>query len=221
MSDSGKSGRKSGSGAGKNGAGAADIDLDIVPAELITRRVRLAAVLILVLAIAIAAVSWVLWSPWVALLAGAILGLPAIGAAAMAGKGRLVLRGGVIERSAAFRPIRVDLGRADVALHARSGRICQVVLRASEGGSAVNVVMAVYSEDDRGRELPPQALRALADALPEGSPIAAALIGQLRCVARDAPLANRPLYRAVEMVRDRDRPGTGALNAKQVSELVD
>lgn len=202
-------------------AASEDIDLDIVPAELIARRVRVAAGLLLGLALVIAVLSWVLWSPWVALVAGVVLGLPAIGAAAMSGKGRLFLRDKVIHRSAAFKPIRVDLTRAEVTLHARSARICQVLLRAAEGGSAVNVVLAVYSDDDRGRELSPRALRGLADALPKGSPIAAALIGQLRCVARDAALADRPLYRAVELVRDRDRPGTGALNAQQVSALVD
>ena len=203
------------------GADQGDIDLDIVPAELIARRVRVAAGLLLALAVVIATLSWILWSPWVALVAVVILGLPAIGAAVMAGKGRLMLRGKRIERSAAFRPIRVDLTKADVTLHARSGRICQVLLRASEGGSAVNVVLAVYSEDDRGRELSPRALRGLADGLPKGSPVGAALIGQLRCIARDAPLADRPLYRAIDLVRDRDRPGTGALNAQQVSALLD
>lgn len=210
------------SGGGNGGSpNTEDVDLDIVPAELIARRVRVAAGLLLGLAVVIAVVSWVLWSPWVALVVAVVLGLPAIGAAAMAGRGRLVLRGKVIQRSAAFRPLQVDLATADATLHARSGRICQVLLRAAQSGAAVNVVLAVYSEDDRGRELSPRALRALADALPKGSPIAAALIGQLRCVARDAPLVDRPLYRAVELVRDRDRPGTGILNTQQVNALVD
>lgn len=195
------------------------IDLDIVPAELIARRVRLAAGLLLLLAITIAVVSWILWSPWVALIAGLLLGAPAVGAAARAGSGRLVLRGKVIQRSAALRPIRVDLSAADVSLVARAGRVDQVLLRAADGGSAVNVVLAVYVENDRGRELSARALRGLADALPKGSPIADALIGQLRCIARDAPLGDRPLYRAVELVRG--RAGTGTLNPEQVGGLVE
>ncbi|WP_051133180.1 hypothetical protein [Nocardia paucivorans] len=103
-------------------------------------------------------------------------------------------------------------------------RLSRIALRITAGPDSQIVPLAMYTDAGSGRELHLLGLRALADAL-TASPLAAALavaemlVGQLRAEARDAGLAERPLYRAVVLVRDRDYISPVVLTDAEVARL--
>ncbi len=193
-----------------NPAEAQRIGLDLIAPEVYTpvlRRLTLiAGVVGLIVAVVLAFV--VIWP--VAVLAGVLLMLPAAVYATSVYRRRIWLAGNVIEARTLLGRRRVDIAAAaGVEILVFPGRLSRIVLRVTAGRGRQIVPLAMYTDAGSGRELHILGLRKLADAL-AACPLAAALavsdilVGQLRAEARDAGLPERPLYRAVKLVRSKD-----------------
>ena len=109
-------------------------------------------------------------------------------------------------------------------LQVRVARIDQVSLRLYDGKTRATIALALYTGGG-GREFPILALRSLADALwttelVPAAAIASVLVDQLKAEARDAGLSERPLHRAVELVRDAGRTPIATLTDREVVELT-
>ncbi|MBO0854772.1 MAG: hypothetical protein J2P18_13545 [Nocardia sp.] len=143
-------------------------------------------------------------------LVGCVVGAPTIVYALAVRRRRMWLAGTVIDARRLLGRRRVDIAAATgVELLVYPGRLSRIVLRVTAGRNAQIVPLAMYTDAGTGRELHVLGLRKLADAL-SAAPLAAALslsgllVGQLRAEARDAVLEERPLFRAVRLVRARD-----------------
>ncbi len=120
------------------------------------------------------------------------------------------LVGTVIEARTLLGRRRLDVAVASgVEILVYPGRLSRVALRVTAGGRMQTVPLAMYTDAGSGREMHILGLRKLADALSRAELAAALalsglLVEQLRAEARDAGLEQRPLYRAVQLVRVRD-----------------
>ncbi|MFC9517457.1 hypothetical protein ACFTSD_17170 [Nocardiaceae bacterium NPDC056970] len=185
------------------------------------RKVALVAVLI---GIVVGGIVALFADPLVALAVGIVIALPTAGSALLATRRRMWLAGTTIHASSGLTERRIDVAQAvSVEFVVRAARISQVAVRIGNGRTARTVPLALYTADG-GRELDVLALRKLADALSasELAPAAAAaslLIDQLRAEARGAGLEERPLYRAVALVREAGRVPQTTLTDEEVAGL--
>ncbi|RVW04030.1 hypothetical protein [Rhodococcus xishaensis] len=187
------------------------------------RRVALVAILIgVVVGGAVAAFA----SAPVALAVGLVIALPTSVSALLATRRRIWLDGTVLHASNGVRHRRVHVARVvSVEFVVRSARVSQVAIRMGDGRATQTVPLALYAAGG-GRELDVLGLRKLADALSASDlvPAAAAasvLIEQLRAEARGAALEERPLYRAVALIRDAGRTPQTTLTDQEVASLAD
>ncbi|WP_216899011.1 hypothetical protein [Nocardia alni] len=208
-----------------NPAGAQRVGLDLIAPEVYTpvlRRLTLvAAVVGLIVALVLA--FMVIWP--VAVLAGVLFMLPAAVYAASIYRRRIWLVGNVIEARTLLGRRRVDIAAAaGVEILVFPGRLSRIVLRVTADRGRQIVPLAMYTDAGGGRELHILGLRKLADAL-AACPLAAALavsdilVGQLRAEARDAGLGERPLYRAVKLVRAKDTVQPVTLTDTDIASL--
>ncbi|GAB4585228.1 hypothetical protein [Nocardia sp. IFM 10818] len=203
-----------------------EIGLDLIAPEMYApalRRLALAALGVgvgvgLLLAVV---VSW----PW-ALAAGIVLGAPTALYAIGVQRRRIWLSGTVIRARTWLGEARLDLAAATgVEILVYPARLSRVVLRVTAGPDTRIVPLAMYTDSGSGRELHILGLRKLADAL-AACPLAAALsvsgvlVQQLRAEARDAAAEERPLYRAMQLVRDRDAVSMVVLSDADIAQLA-
>ncbi len=207
-------------------AGAA-VSLDLIPAELLRPRARRITLITLLVGAVLGVLVWIVAPGWVAVLVGAVVGLPPALGAFLATRRHLRLRGTVVTLSGVFRSRSVDLASlAGVELLVRVAGVSQAVLRVNDGRhNLVSVPLALYTKGG-GRELDVLALRKLADALAasEIAPAAAVssvLVEQLRAEARDAALDERPLYRAIDLAVRAGRTPQTTLTDHEVASLVE
>ncbi|MFD4292320.1 hypothetical protein ACFWQG_03760 [Rhodococcus sp. NPDC058532] len=202
------------------------VDLDLVPARLITPRLRRLAVFAFLLGVVVGAIVGVFTSVAVGALVGSLLGVPTALSALAATRRRTSMTDTVIHAHSGLRAVSVDVARAVSAeLLVRSGRVSQVALRVGDGDRRVTVPLALYTADG-GRELEVLPLRALADGLVSGElapavAMSTVLIAQLRAEARGAGLEERPLYRAVQLAREANRVPQTILTDEEVVRLTD
>ncbi|MBM7414726.1 MULTISPECIES: hypothetical protein [Nocardiaceae] len=202
------------------------VALDLVPPELIVPRLRVAGAVFAVVGAVLGVVAGVLISPYVGVALGAALVATAGFAVVSGGRRRVWIDHGVVSRRGSFRVRRVNLSDATkVEVLVRVARVSQVLIRVGDSSGDVTVGVAMYTTDG-GRELQPIALRAVADGL-ASSPLASALalssvlVTQLRAEAREAGLSERPLYRAIDVVRTSGRAPATVLTDAEVAALTD
>jgi len=210
-----------------DGHGTGSVPLDLIPAALLLPRVRRVALVALSAALIIGLLVWLVAPWWVALIVGAVLGLPPVLGAFASTRRHLRLQGTTLIASGTAGKRTVELRHlAGVELLVRVGRVSQVVLRVNDGTHGlVSVPLALYT-DGGGRELDVLALRSLADALASSelapaAAIASVLVEQLRAEARGAGLPDRPLHRAITLARDAGRTPQTTLTDQEVASLVD
>ncbi|QIS20835.1 hypothetical protein [Nocardia terpenica] len=186
------------------------VGLDLIAPEVyapMLRRLTLGAVAVGIVAGLLLAllVSWP-----VAVVAGIALGAPTALYALSVQRRRMWLAGTVIRARTLTGRHELDVADATGAeILVYPNRLSRVVLRVTAGRGIRLVPLAMYTDSGSGRELHVLGLRKLADAL-AASKLAAALavsdllVAQLRAEARDAVLEERPLYRAVQLVRAQD-----------------
>ncbi|MFQ6330615.1 MULTISPECIES: hypothetical protein [unclassified Nocardia] len=201
------------------------VGLDLVAPETyapMLRRLALAAVGVGVGAALLAAllVSWP-----IAVLIGFVVGAPTVGYAMALRRRRMWLAGTTIHARRLFGARRVDIAAATgVEILVFPARLSRIVLRVTAGADTQIIPLAMYTDTGSGRELHLIGLRKLADAL-ASCPLAAAvavssmLVHQLRAEARDAGLEERPLYRAVQMAREKDYVSPIVLTDGEVAAL--
>jgi hypothetical protein len=202
-------------------------DLDLIPPELLVPRLRRAAAAVSVVAVVLGAVVGLLASSFMlGALATVILAVPPVSVVLLVARRHTWIDGTTVHQRFRVRHRRVDFAEAvSVEVVVRAAKVSQVLLRVSDGNATVTVALALYTVNG-GRELQPMGLRSLANALSSAAlvPAAAAasvLIKQLRAEARDAGLAERPLYAAVTMVKNAGREQGTVLTDKEVAELSD
>ena len=202
------------------------VALDLVPPELIVPRLRVAGAVFAVVGAVLGVVAGLLISPYVGVALGAALVATAGFAVVSGGRRRVWIDHGVVSRRGSFRVRRVNLSDATkVEVLVRVARVSQVLIRVGDSSGDVTVGVAMYTSDG-GRELQPIALRAVADGL-ASSPLASALalssvlVTQLRAEAREAGLSERPLYRAIDVVRTSGRAPATVLTDAEVAALTD
>ncbi|MTE14985.1 hypothetical protein [Nocardia aurantiaca] len=203
-----------------------DVGLDLIAPELLApalRRLTLAA-LGIGIGVGVLMALFVHWP--IALATGLVLGAPTTLYALAVQRRRITVSGTVVRARTWRGERRLDLAAATAAeILVYPGRISRIVLRATAGADTQVVPLAIYSDSGGGRELHILGLRKLADAL-AGCPLAAALaisdllVQQLRAEARDAVAEQRPLYRAVRMVRDRDQVAPVVLADSDIADLA-
>ncbi len=209
-----------------DGAGRDEFALDLIPAELLAPRMRRVALVSVLIGVVAAGVVALFASLPVAVAVGVVVGAPTAVSALLATRRRIWLDGTVLHASNGLRRRRLDVAQAvTVEFTVRSARVNQVVLRVGDGRVVQSVPLALYTADG-GRELEVLGLRKLADALSSSELVpavaaASVLIGQLRAEARGAGLEERPLYRAVVLVRDAGRVPQTTLTDGEVAALAD
>ena len=134
-------------------AGAA-VSLDLIPAELLRPRARRITLITFVVGAVLGVLVWIVAPGWVAVLVGAVVGLPPALGAFLATRRHLRLRGTVVTLSGVFRSRSVDLASlAGVELLVRVAGVSQAVLRVNDGRhNLVSVPLALYTKGG-GREL--------------------------------------------------------------------
>ncbi|WP_024805528.1 hypothetical protein [Nocardia sp. BMG51109] len=201
------------------------VGLDLIAPELYAPMLRRLTVIACVVGVVVAVLLVLLVSWPVAVLAGVMLGAPTALYAIAVQRRRIWLSGSMIEARTLFGARRLDISEAGGAeLAVFPGRLSRIVLRVTAGPSVQVVPLAMYTDAGSGRELHILGLRTLADAL-ASSNLAAALaisdllVGQLRAEARDAVLDERPLYRAVQLVRAKDAVQPVVLSDREIATL--
>ncbi|MRH87318.1 hypothetical protein GFY24_07555 [Nocardia sp. SYP-A9097] len=203
-----------------------EVGLDLIAPELLApalRRLTLAAIGIGV-GVGLLAAILVNWP--VAIAIGLVLGAPTALYAIAVQRRRIRLSGTVI-RARTWRGERsLDIADATgVEILVHPGRLSRILLRVTAGPDTRIIPLGMYTDSGDGRELHALGLRKLADAL-AACPLAAALavsdllIRQSRAEVRDAYAEERPLYRAVGLVRDRDAVSTVVLTDADIAQLA-
>jgi len=204
--------------------GQEEYSLDLIPASMLAPRMRRVALISIVIGIVVGAIVAIFAVPLIALAVGAVVGLPTAVSSLLATRRRIWLEGNTLHSFNGLRRRRVEVAQAAmVEFVVRSARISQVAIRVGDTRQAQTVPLALYAAGS-GRELDVLALRKLADALSasELAPAAAAasvLIEQLRAEARGAGLEERPLYRAVVLIREAGRVPQTTLTDQEVASL--
>ena len=198
-------------------AGAA-VSLDLIPAELLRPRARRITLITFVVGAVLGVLVWIVAPGWVAVLVGAVVGLPPALGAFLATRRHLRLRGTVVTLSGVFRSRSVDLASlAGVELLVRVAGVSQAVLRVNDGRhNLVSVPLALYTKGG-GRELDDLAASEIAPA----AAVSSVLVEQLRAEARDAALDERPLYRAIDLAVRAGRIPQTTLTDHEVASLVE
>ncbi|MFD0361135.1 hypothetical protein ACFQZZ_06685 [Nocardia sp. GCM10030253] len=201
------------------------VGLDLVAPEMyapMLRRLALAAIGVGLGAALLAAflVSWP-----IAVVIGLVVSVPTVGYAMALRRRRMWLAGTMIHARRLFGEQRVDIAAATgVEVLVFPARLSRIVLRVTAGADTQIIPLAMYTDTGSGRELHLIGLRKLADAL-AACPLAAAvavstmLVHQLRAEARDAGLTERPLYRAVQLAREKDYVSPIVLTDGEVAAL--
>ena len=198
------------------------VSLDLVPVALIAPRLKKFAVVVVVFGVVVGLIVSVFSTATVGVIVGAVIAVAIL----MTLRRHITLYGNRVRAQAGFRTNDVDVAEVlTAALTVRSGRISEVSLTLGDGRSTVRIPLALYTAGG-GRELEILALRKLADALAASELVPAAalssvLIEQLRAEARGAGLAERPLYRAVELVTAEGRVPRTTLTDHEVAGLLD
>ncbi|NKY51162.1 hypothetical protein [Nocardia vermiculata] len=186
------------------------IGLDLVAPELYAPMLRRLAWAAIAAGVLVGVVVALVVGVRVGVAIGCVLGVPTAAYALLARRRRLWLTGTVLEARTAVRTRRLDIAAATgVEILVFPGRLSRIALRVTAGGRRQVVPLAMYTDAGGGRELHILGLRRLADALSVVDSAAALsvsglLVGQLRAEARDAGLTERPLYRAVRLIRTRE-----------------
>ncbi|MQY21923.1 hypothetical protein [Nocardia macrotermitis] len=208
-----------------NSSGPQRVGLDLIAPEVYAPVLRRFTALACGAAVVAAVVLGLLVNWVVAVLAGVLLLAPAAIYAVSVRWRRIWLAGTVIEARTLTGLRRVDIAQATgVEILVYPGRLSRIVLRVTAGRGRQVIPLAMYTDAGGGRELHILGLRTLADAL-ASSHLAAALgvssmlVGQLRAEARDAGLGERPLYRAVHLVRVKDVVQPVALSDAEIAAL--
>lgn len=200
-------------------------ELDLVPVELLRPRLRKVAVGSVVAGTLIALVASLFFPVALAVVLGVVVAVPTVASAWVGLRRRTWLSGNVIHARGGLRTKQLSVSKVMTAeVQVRTARIDQISLRLYDGKSRVTVALALYTRGG-GRELPILSLRKLADALwttelVPAAAIASVLVDQLKAEARDAGLDERPLYRAVELVRDAGRTPLATLTDKEIAALL-
>lgn len=198
--------------------------LDLLPSAVVAPRLRALAVVAVLLGAGVGALVS-LFLPWpVGVMLGLALGLPPAVNAYLAARRSYWLEGRRIHRRA-WRTTSVDVAgliQADIVVH--PARFSHVSVRVADRDHTIVIPVALYATL-RGRELDVLALRRLADALAASELMAAAavarvLVGQLRAEARGAGVAERPLYRALELARTHRKAPQVALAEEELAALA-
>ncbi|MEU1999973.1 hypothetical protein ACH47B_02055 [Rhodococcus sp. NPDC019627] len=202
------------------------VSLDLVPIELIAPRLRRVAMIAVLIGVVVGAVLSFFTPLWLAVVVGGVIAVPTALSALVTLRRKVVLERGVIFSTGGVRTRHVDVTKAVAAeVVVRSARVSEVSVRITDSDGVLAVPLALYTTDG-GRELDVLGLRKLADALTTSELVAAAaiasvLIEQLRAEARDAALTERPLFRAVELVRAAGRVPVTTLTDHEVAALVE
>ena len=195
---------------GPDGQASGLLALDLLPPHLLLPRARRIASGAILLGIVVCGLTWLFAPASIAIALGLVVGIPPAVGAFVVTRRHVRLDGTVLTVSGLLRAHSVELRHlAGVELLVRVGRVSQVILRANDG-----------------RELDVLGLRTLADALAtsELAPAAAlssVLVEQLRAEAREAPVGERPLYRAIDLARREGRVPQTTLTDHEVASLVD
>ncbi|MFE5285631.1 hypothetical protein ACFRAQ_11765 [Nocardia sp. NPDC056611] len=206
--------------------GSGEVGLDLIAPELLAPALRKLTLAALGIGIGVGLLM-ALFVHWpTALAVGLVLGAPTALYAMAVQRRRITVSGSVIHARTWRGERHLDLAAATaVEIVVHPGKISRIVLRATAGPDIQVVPLAIYSDSGSGRELHILGLRKLADAL-AGCPLAAALaisgmlVQQLRAEARDANAEERPLYRAVQLVRARDEAGPIILADSDIADLA-
>lgn len=211
--------------AGSSSGAAEPVALDLVSAQFLAPRLRKLVIGSCAVGLVLATVVGFFAPLWVAVLIGVVVGGPPTLAGWMGLRRKIWLDGPQLcARGLRTRRLHVpDVVTAELTIH--TARIDQISLRLYDGRTRIQIPLALYTHGG-GRELPILALRALADslwttALVPAAAIASVLLEQLRAEARDAGLGDRPLYRAVELVRESGRTPRATLTDREVARLLD
>ncbi|OZD67090.1 hypothetical protein CH272_08425 [Rhodococcus sp. 05-340-1] len=210
---------------GDSGSNAGPVALDLVSVEFLAPRLRKIIVGSAAIGILLAVVLALFAPVWVAVLVGVIVGGPAVLSGWLGLRRRVWLDGPQL-CARGLRTRRLKMPEVVTAeLTIRTAGIDQISLRLYDGRTHIVLPLALYTRDG-GRELPILALRTLADSLwttelVPAAAIASVLVDQLRAEARDAGLDQRPLYRAVELVRSKGRTPQATLTDREVAQLLD
>ncbi|WP_072801933.1 hypothetical protein [Rhodococcoides yunnanense] len=200
------------------------VDLDLVPVELIAPRLRKVAVGAVVVGVLLAVIASFFLPVAVAVVIGIVVAVPTAGSAWVGLRRRTWLTGSMMHARGGVRTRTLDVSKVVSAeIQVRTARIDQISLRVYDGHARITIALALYTKGG-GRELPILALRKLADALwtselVPAAAVAAVLVDQLKAEARDAGLDERPLYRAVELVREAGRTPLATLTDREVANL--
>ncbi|MGA6204967.1 hypothetical protein ACPESR_09430 [Nocardia testacea] len=201
------------------------IGLDLVAPELygpVLWRLVLVAV---ALALGIGVLAGLLFGPLAGLVAALVVAVPAVGYVVAVRRRRLSLHGTVVDARTLLGTRSLDIAAVTgVELLVYPGRLSRLVLRLTAGPDRQVVPLAMYTDTGSGRELHLLGLRRLADALvrselPAALSVADLLVHQLRAEARDAPLPQRPLYRAVTLTRAKDYVAPIVLTDQEIATL--
>ncbi|SNS23564.1 hypothetical protein [Rhodococcoides kyotonense] len=201
------------------------VDLDLVPVELIAPRLRKVAIGSVVVGVVLALIASFFLPVVVAVVLGVVVAVPTAGSAWVGLRRRTWLTGSVIRARGAVRTRALEVPKlVSAEVQVRTARIDQISLRLYDGRTRITVPLALYTKGG-GRELPILSLRKLADALwtselVPAAAIASVLVDQLKAEARDAGLDERPLFRAVELVREAGRTPIATLTDREVAELT-
>ena len=204
---------------------AGPVALDLVSAEFLAPRLRKIVVGSAAIGVVLAVVLALFLPVWVAVLVGVIVGGPAALSGWLGLRRRVWLDGPQL-CARGLRTRRLKMPEVVTAeLTIRTAGIDQISLRLYDGRTPIVVPLALYTKGG-GRELPILALRTLADSLwttelVPAAAIASVLVDQLRAEARDAGLDERPLYRAVDLVRSKGRTPQATLTDREVAQLLD
>lgn len=201
------------------------VGLDLIAPEVYAPMLRRFTLLTCGVGVVVAAVLALLGNWVIAVVAGVLLVAPAAVYALSVRRRRIWLAGTVVEARTLTGMRRVDIaGATGVEILVYPGRLNRIVLRITAGRGRQVIPLAMYTDAGGGRELHILGLRKLADAL-AASHLATALgvssmlVGQLRAEARDAGLEERPLYRAVRLVRVKDVVQPVALSDAEIAAL--
>ncbi|MEU1950296.1 hypothetical protein [Nocardia rhamnosiphila] len=201
------------------------IGLDLVAPEVYGPVLRRLASIALALALAVGVIAGLLFGPPAGLVAALVVAVPAVGYALAVPRRRLWLRGTAINARTLLGTRSLDIAAVTgVELLIYPGRLSRLVLRLTAGPDRQVVPLAMYTDAGSGRELHLLGLRRLADALvrsdlPAALAVADLLVHQLRAEARDAPLPQRPLYRAVTLTRAKDYVAPIVLTDEEIATL--
>ena len=201
------------------------VALDLIPVDVVAPRLKKFAVGSIVVAVLLAVIASFFLPVVVAVVLGLVVAVPTAGSAWVGIRRRIWLADNVVHIRGGFRTKRLVVPDVVTAeLQVRVARIDQVSLRLYDGKTRATIALALYTGGG-GRELPILALRSLADALwttelVPAAAIASVLVDQLKAEARDAGLSERPLHRAVELVRDAGRTPIATLTDREVVELT-